>query len=92
MLFFTRPELLAARAVGVATHKGLIQQFGIHLIRTGEVAKEYGKVLTEAHETRELADYHAVTGSFEKAYFEQQIRDARKFVEKMRELLKSHLD
>lgn len=79
--------VLASRAIGTVTHKGLIQQFGDTLVRSGEVEREFGRILTDAHDDRQLADYNVMTGSFEKVDIERQIANARKFVERMQELL-----
>lgn len=37
---------------------------------------------------RELADYHAMAGDFDKAEVEALVTDAGRFVEKMEEILK----
>lgn len=59
------------------------------MVHAGEVAQQYGKILYEAHDERELADYHALTGSFERSDVAKLVADARKFVEKMQKLLKA---
>lgn len=83
----------AARAVvwtkGYApkTHKGVVQQFGQHVVKSGEVEVTFSDILKDAADDRELADYHALAGEFERAEVERLVRDGRRFVEKMEELV-----
>ena len=42
---------------GIKSHAGLIQTFGLHLVRTGKVSTELGKILGRLEHARMLADY-----------------------------------
>lgn len=71
-----RAALLAADApvapnIG-KTHSGLITAFGLHLVKNGRVAKEWGRLLKRAEEIRIIADYKGDS---------VQLDDARKMVE-----------
>lgn len=56
-----RAVLMAAKpgvpAEAVRTHSGLITTFSLQLVKTGQVALEYGKSLNRVQELRLIADY-----------------------------------
>ena len=56
-----RAALLASNAPveleKIRTHNGLIGAFGEHLVKTGIVPKEMGRMLNEAKDLRFVADY-----------------------------------
>lgn len=66
------------------THSGLIAAFGLHLVKTGRVPHELGRVLNRAHEIRLVADYRG--DSVEAADAMELIQHARDFVSAMRTL------
>lgn len=39
------------------THNGLIAAFGLHLVKPGKIAQEWGRTLNRAQEIRLVADY-----------------------------------
>jgi len=65
------------------THGGLISAFSYHLVKTGQVPKEFGRALNWATEIRLVADYqgeavdqtHAEWAVAQTAAFVQAIRD-----------------
>ncbi len=87
-VFHAARAVLWSQGLAPKTHKGMIQLFGKHVVGEGLVSREIGKILTEAHEQRELADYHALAGSFDKDEVEMLVADARRFVEKIEGILK----
>lgn len=70
------------------SHKGVLQQFGLHVIKAGTLPEEFSDILKDAADQRELADYHAMAGDFDPGEVRQLIENARRFVEQMEELLK----
>ena len=60
--------------------------FGEHLVKTGKIEKEYGKVLREEQEDREVCDYD-VFQIVESDRAFQRVCDAEKFLERMRKLI-----
>jgi uncharacterized protein (UPF0332 family) len=40
-LYHASQALLAAKNINVKSHKGLIQQFGQHFIKTGEISQKF---------------------------------------------------
>ena len=48
---------LLIEGVKVSSHRAVLNLFGQHLVKTGKIEKEYGKVLREEQEDREVCDY-----------------------------------
>jgi len=70
------------------THSGLISAFGEHLVKSGRIPKEIGKLLNRAHEIRLLADY--MDSSVEEEVAEQIINQAGKFIDAIKVELWRH--
>jgi len=64
------------------THSGLITAFSQHLVKNGPIAKEMGRLLKRAEETRLIADYKG--DSVELADAREMVEQAETFVEAMR--------
>lgn len=80
-----RAALLASGAVQPdigRTHSGLITAFSQHLVKNGPIAKEMGRLLKRAEETRLIADYKG--DSVELADAREMVEQAETFVEAMR--------
>lgn len=77
-----RAALLASEApVGTdiaKTHRGLINAFSQHLVKSGLIAKEMGRLLKRAEETRFVADYNGE--SVEPGDAQQLVQQAEAFV------------
>ena len=75
---------LKTKGIETVSHKGLISQFALHLVKTGEVEEEYGDILRQIKEDRETGDYEPLVtfGSDEAA---QLVGSADRFLSKMRD-------
>lgn len=89
MFAAARAALLASGApVGPhigKTHSGFIAAFGEHLVKSGAVAKEMGRLLKRAKEMRLVADYRGE--SIELTDARQMVDEAERFVAAMRMLV-----
>lgn len=56
-LYHTVQALLETKNITVKSHKGLIQQFGQHFIKSGEMSPEFSKILITTFDLRQLSDY-----------------------------------
>ena len=77
---------LEVRHVQVATHSGLRNQFGLHLVRTGLVEADWGTCITDAFRDRLKADYEA-TVVFDEADAQEACETAAAFLDRIRLLL-----
>lgn len=64
------------------THSGLIGGFGLHLVKSGRVSREMGRLLNRAHEIRQVADYKAESVELEDA--KELVEQAEVFVANLR--------
>lgn len=79
---------LAVDDVVVATHEGLKRMFGLHLVRTGAVEREWAGHLHAALDQRVGADYD-VSAKFTPDHAAVECDRAGRFIERMRVYLLS---
>lgn len=78
---------LKSKNIDTGTHKSLINQFALHFIKPGVLEMEYGDILRQEKEDRETGDYETfVSFSFEET--EKRIKDAKRFISRVKEFLK----
>lgn len=80
-VFHAARATLESKALSTKTHKGTLQQFHLRLVKTNKVPEEMGHIISDLHDERDLADYHALTDSFDRIDVEKHVKNARKFVE-----------
>lgn len=56
-MFFAAKAVLSEKDIYPRTHRGLISQFGLELVKKGKFKKDLFDLLTRAQEDREEADY-----------------------------------
>ena len=83
--------LHAAKAVlpdGVAakSHSGLVNQFGLHLVKQGTIEPEWSDCIRDSQDGRRLADYD-VTMTFSEIDSLQAVERAASFLARMQSLL-----
>ena len=79
-------SLLALKGVDSKTHKGVISLFGIHFIKEKLLPRDFHRIISEAKDIREKADY----GDFFKVSKEvatTHITNAEVFLKKVEEVL-----
>lgn len=85
-MFYMVREMLRQRGIDPQTHSGTLNQFGLRIIKAGDLPARYGKMFGDAQEVRQFAEYaDALVISEEEAA--ATLEDARAFVERARELL-----
>jgi len=62
--------------------------FGLHLIKTGEIEKDFAKILTAEQEDRAIGDYNIYI-EIEQDRALKRVRDAEKFVERIEKYLQT---
>ena len=56
-MYHASQALLEVKSIASKTHKGTIQQFGLHFIKTGELPIEMARALADGYDLRQLSDY-----------------------------------
>jgi uncharacterized protein (UPF0332 family) len=80
----------ALSMVGVEpdTHDGVRRMFGLHLVKTGKIEKEFAKIFTAEQEDREIGDY-AIYINIEKERANQRVNEAEKFLKRIEQYLQT---
>ena len=73
---------LLTRDIVTESHAAVRRLFGRELVRTGEIERDWAKVLLREQEEREVADYE-VGAVIDLATAEELVGDARRFLERM---------
>ena len=83
-VFHSARAALKIKGIETTSHKALISQFALHLVKTGEVEEEYGDDLRQTKEDRETRDYEPLVtfGSDETA---QLVGGAERFLARMKQ-------
>lgn len=86
-MFHAASILLMMKGIEPRSHSGLAQMFGLHLVKTGEIDKKFGKMLAQVRELREDSDYEVLfEASKEEA--ELSLQNAEKFLKEIKRYLK----
>lgn len=86
-IFFAASALLSTKGISIKTHKGLLSQFSLEFIKTGQIDDSFIKAFKIAKELREEADYSIVRQlSREEAL--SVLADAKKFLMKTKQIIK----
>lgn len=86
-VFHSARAALKTKGIETKTHKGLITQFALHLVKSGLLETEFGDILRQEKEDRETGDYEPFA-SFTLEEAEKRVQDAKRFVERIRKFLK----
>ncbi len=80
----------ALTTVGIEpeSHRAVRRMFGLHLVKTGKIEKDFAKILTAEQEDREIGDYD-IHIEIEKDTAAKRVRDAEKFVKRFEKYLRT---
>ncbi len=79
---------LAIEGVEPQSHHAVRRMFGLHLVKTGKIEKEFARILTAEQEDREIADYD-IHIEIEQDTALKRVLDAEKFVERIEKYLQT---
>ena len=85
-MFYAAKAALLTIDLSPGSHSGVVSQFSRNFVKTGQVERNYGRILARTMQARETSDYNPIKRALS-AQAEQAIIDAEKFVERVRELL-----
>jgi len=79
---------LATKDIEPESHNAVKRMFGLHLIKTGEIEKDFAKILTAEQEDRAIGDYNIYI-EIEKDRAQKRVLDAERFVERIEKYLQT---
>ncbi len=85
-MFYAAKAALLSINVEVKSHAGVVNQFGLHFVKTGKIDREYNRMLSTAMQMREMSDYSLQVTSTQ-AHAAGIITDLKLFIEKIQEVL-----
>ncbi len=88
--FHATQAILLTEGLSAETHQGLVNLFGLHLVKTGKFDKKFGKYLTNLKDDREASDYE-VYSSIDQETAEHALQEAREFLTAAEDYLKGFL-
>jgi uncharacterized protein (UPF0332 family) len=77
--FHAAHAVLLTEGLEAHTHQGLVNLFGLHLVKTGKFEKKFGKHLAKLKDDRESGDYDVYSG-IDQTSAEEAVREAREFL------------
>ncbi|MEL6903348.1 MAG: HEPN domain-containing protein [Cyanobacteria bacterium J06606_4] len=58
-MYYGTQALLDNKKIASRTHKGMIQQFGQHFVKTGDFSTDISKRLSDTYDLRQMSDYES---------------------------------
>lgn len=84
--FYAIHALLCTIDIFPKSHKGVLQMFALHFIKTGKIPEETAEFYAKLFQERMLADYADET-SYTKEYVQNFLRSANELIEKIEVML-----
>ena len=85
--FYTAEALLLSEGLSYSRHSQVVAQFGRRFAKTGELDASYHRLLIEAFELRQAADYSAAPNTVSEEDARHTIREGKAFLAVARERL-----
>jgi len=79
---------LAMEDIDAQSHVAVRRKFGLNLVKTGKIEKDFAQILTKEKEDRELSDYN-IHIEIEGDTAEKRVVDAEKFVKRIEIFLRT---
>ena len=79
---------LATAGVEPESHHAVRRMFGLHLVKTGKIEREFARILTAEQEDREIGDYD-IDIEIEQDTAIKRVQDAEKFTERIEKFLQT---
>ena len=76
--FHAAQGVLLTEGLTTTTHQGLVNLFGLHMVKTGKFEKKFGKYLANLKDDRESSDYE-IYSAIDQATAEQALKEAKEF-------------
>ena len=74
--------------IDAQSHVAVRRKFGLNLVKTGKIEKDFAQILTKEKEDRELSDYN-IHIEIEGDTAEKRVVDAEKFVKRIETFLRT---
>lgn len=89
-VFHAAQAVLLTEGLTASTHQGLVNLFGLHLVKTGKFDKKFGKYLANLKDDRENGDYELYS-AIDKETAGQAVSEAKEFLAEVHRYLQKYL-
>ena len=79
---------LALEGINAQSHVAVRRRFGLNLVKTGKIEKDFAQILTKEKEDRDLSDYN-IHIEIDRDTAEKRVIDAEKFVKRIEKFLQT---
>lgn len=79
---------LAIEGIEPQSHHAVRRMFGLYLVKTGKIEKDFARILTAEQEDREIGDYDIHT-EIEQDTAQKRVADAEEFIERIEKYLQT---
>jgi len=79
---------LAIEGIEPQSHLAVRRMFGLNLVKTGKIEKDFARILTKEKEDREIGDYD-IHIEIEQDTAEKRVADAEKFIQRIEQFLQT---
>ena len=88
--FHAAQAVLLTEGLTATTHQGVVNLFGLHLVKTGKFEPRFGKFLANLKDDREDSDYE-IFSTIDRGTTEQAVREAQEFLAAAEQYLRQFL-
>ena len=88
--FHAAQAILLTAGLSSKTHRGVLDLFGLHFVKTGKFDNRYGKMLSNLKDDRENGDYE-IYSAIDREAAEQAISKAQEFLKESKRYLAKYL-
>ena len=88
--FHAAHAVLLTEGLTATTHQGLVNLFGLHLVKTGKFDKRFGRYLANLKDDRETSDYE-IYSTIDQATATEAVTEAQQFLKAAEQYLQPFL-
>ena len=87
-MYYISQALLLSESIDTSTHRGVIKLINLHFVKTGRIASNISKLLSDTYDLRQSGDYETDFVADE-IVANRAITDAKKFIAEIRAVLET---
>ena len=88
-MYYVSQALLLSEGIETSTHRGVIKLINLHFVKTGRIASNISKLLSDIYDLRQSGDY-STDFVADKIVADKAIADAKTFIAEVRAILASN--
>lgn len=90
-VFHAASALLISKGIVAGTHRGFLSQVSLHLVRTGIITKEQGKLIRHLFDLRHEGDYEDFV-EVDEEDINRLLPDSKELIERLKQLVTNNIE